>query len=456
MASIKRYISSKVEGNGRSEIMFRLSLSKDIKLRLKTGIYIEPSRFNPKTGAISKPRANQKEISEIKDTERKIRDLEDYIYDLCEAHTLAELTKDFFEKEIYRFHNPKKERKPKEVEAKLQKKFVELVEEFPDKRGLSEWRHRRYGVLSRSLHRFELYRKVKRRLPYKLDFEMFTTEVLEEYEEFLRNEPAIFDKYPKIFEEFPAETRKARKSRRPFEKGDNTIIGIFACLRTFFKWANEEELTKNNPFARYHGKTTERYGTPIYITIKERDIIADYDLSANKPLEVQRDIFIFHCCIGCRISDLMRLTPANIINGYVEYIASKTKADRSDVIRVPLTQRAKDILEKYKDVEKDGKILPFISSQKYNVAIKKIFKTCGITRIVTVLNPTTGEEEQRPIDEIASSHLARRTFVGNLYKKVKDPNLVGALSGRKEGSRAFARYREIDDDLKKEMIGFIE
>ena len=131
-------------------------------------------------------------------------------------------------------------------------------------------------------------------------------------------------------------------------------------------------------------------------------------------------------------------------------------ADRSDVIRVPLTQMAKDILEKYKDVEKDGKILPFISSQKYNVAIKKIFKTCGITRIVTVLNPTTGEEEQRPIDEIASSHLARRTFVGNLYKKVKDPNLVGALSGHKEGSRAFARYREIDDDLKKEMIGFIE
>ena len=59
---------------------------------------------------------------------------------------------------------------------------------------------------------------------------MFTTEVFEEYEEFLRNEPAIFDKYPKIFEEFPAETRKARKSRRPFEKGDNTIIGIFACL----------------------------------------------------------------------------------------------------------------------------------------------------------------------------------------------------------------------------------
>lgn len=454
MASIKRYLSSKVEGNGRSEIQFRLSLTKDIKLRLKSGIYIKPSRFN--AGTIVKPRANQEEIAELKELERKIRDLEDYIYALCEDNPVERLTKEFLTKEIDRFHHPKRERKPKEVEEKLQKKFIELVEEFPTKRGLSEWRHRRYGVLSRSLHRFELYRKVKRQLPAKLDFEMFTTDILEDYERFLRNEPEIFDKYPRIFEQYPAETRKARKSRRPFPKGDNTIINIFACLRTFFHWAIEEGLTTNNPFVKYKGKTTEHYGTPYYITLEERNRIADFDLSANKSLAVQRDIFIFHCCIGCRISDLMRLTPANIINDAVEYIASKTKGERPNVIRVPLTQRAKDILERYKGEDSEGRILPFISSQKYNVAIKKIFKECGITRIVTILNPTTGEEEQRPINEIASSHLARRTFVGNLYKKVKDPNLVGALSGHKEGSRAFSRYRDIDDDMKKELIGLME
>ncbi len=454
MASIKRYLSSKVEGNGRSEIQFRLSLTKDIKLRLKSGIYIKPSRFN--AGTIVKPRANQEEIAELKELERKIRDLEDYIYALCEDNPVERLTKEFLTKEIDRFHHPKRERKPKEVEEKLQKKFIELVEEFPTKRGLSEWRHRRYGVLSRSLHRFELYRKVKRQLPAKLDFEMFTTDILEDYERFLRNEPEIFDKYPRIFEQYSAETRKARKSRRPFPKGDNTIINIFACLRTFFHWAIEEGLTTNNPFVKYKGKTTEHYGTPYYITLEERDRIADFDLSANKSLAVQRDIFIFHCCIGCRISDLMRLTPGNIINDAVEYIASKTKGERPNVIRVPLTQRAKDILDRYKGEDSEGRILPFISSQKYNVAIKKIFKECGITRIVTILNPTTGEEEQRPINEIASSHLARRTFVGNLYKKVKDPNLVGALSGHKEGSRAFSRYRDIDDDMKKELIGLME
>ena len=76
--------------------------------------------------------------------------------------------------------------------------------------------------------------------------------------------------------------------------------------------------------------------------------------------------------------------------------------------------------------------------------------------MVTVLNPTTRVEEKRPINEIASSHLARRTFIGKLYKKVKDPNLVGSLSGHKEGSKAFARYRDIDEDMKKGLVNLLD
>ena len=59
--------------------------------------------------------------------------------------------------------------------------------------------------------------------------------------------------------------------------------------------------------------------------------------------------------------------------------------------------------------------------------------------MVTVLNPTTGAEEKRPLNEIASSHLARRTFIGNLYK-----------------SKAFARYRDIDEDMKKEPVDLLD
>ena len=93
-----------------------------------------------------------------------------------------------------------------------------------------------------------------------------------------------------------------------------------------------------------------------------------------------------------------------------------------------------------------------LSAKSGNNSQKEIFRLAGITRTVTIINPTTRKEEKRPVHEIASSHLACRTFVGNLYKKVKDPNLVGKLSGHKDGSKAFARYRESDKDMKTEFI----
>lgn len=34
--------------------------------------------------------------------------------------------------------------------------------------------------------------------------------------------------------------------------------------------------------------------------------------------------------------------------------------------------------------------------------------------------------------------------------------LVGVLSYHKEGSRAFARYREIDEDMKRDLVSMLE
>lgn len=85
-----------------------------------------------------------------------------------------------------------------------------------------------------------------------------------------------------------------------------------------------------------------------------------------------------------------------------------------------------------------------------------IFLICGLTRNVTIWNSTLGREEQHPLYELASSHIARRTFIGNLYKKVQDPNMIGKLSGHVEGSRAFARYRTIDDEMKKKLVSMLE
>ena len=81
-----------------------------------------------------------------------------------------------------------------------------------------------------------------------------------------------------------------------------------------------------------------------------------------------------------------------------------------------------------------------------------MIKLAGIDRVVTTLNTITREEEKHPIWEVASSHMARRVLVGNLYKEVKDPNLIAKISGHVENSRAFSRYRDIDEEMAKEVI----
>ena len=148
------------------------------------------------------------------------------------------------------------------------------------------------------------------------------------------------------------------------------------------------------------------------------------------------------------------MTKANIIDGAIEYVPQKTQNKRSRTVVVPLNDKATEILERYKDC--GNRLLPFVAQQQYNIDIKEMLKLAGIDRVVTVRNSLTGKIEQRPIYEVASSHMARRTFIGNLYKIWKDPDLIGSMSGHIEGSRAFARYRDIDRDTKKEVVKSIE
>ena len=84
-----------------------------------------------------------------------------------------------------------------------------------------------------------------------------------------------------------------------------------------------------------------------------------------------------------------------------------------------------------------------------------MLKLAGIDRVITVLNPTTRTEEQKPIWKVASSHMARRNFIGNLYNKTQDPNAIGSMTGHVEGSKAFARYRSIDDTVKKNLVDML-
>jgi integrase len=272
--------------------------------------------------------------------------------------------------------------------------------------------------------------------------------------EFFRTEYQYADEKSEYYKHYKKLFTLVPESREPSPRGENTLVDYFNKIRTFFRWCYDFGYTTNRPFDKFKVGSAV-YGTPIYINLDERNKLYAYDFSDNPRLERQRDIFVFQTLIGCRVGDLYRLTKANIVDGSVEYIPDKTIESNPKTLSVPLNSIAQEIIKKYKDIPGD-KLFPFVAEQQYNEDIKNILKTAGIDRMVTVLNPLTRKEEQHPIYDVASSHMARRTFIGNLYKKVKDPNLVGALSGHKEGSKAFARYRDIDDEIKKDLVSLLD
>jgi integrase len=395
------------------------------------------------------------EIKYHKDVKEKLEKLVKHIEAQYQITERNQINSKWLSKVIDIFNHPEKYA-PK-VKKVVRLSIYDLSEIYITKKDFSTDHTKALRVLFRDVARYEGFIRMteKNRKKFTFDYDTITKNDIEDFADYLKNEYALAKEYPdifkKLFNDYPTGISKGQSILE--ERGENTIIKLIRKLKAFFQWLYETDKTKNRPFEGIK-IGAEKFGTPYYITIDERNEIADYDFTYSKHLETQRDIFIFHCFVGCRVGDLEKLTDENIINGILVYAPHKTKDEGEQTLqaRVPLHPRALALIEKYRGADKFGRLFPFISAQKYNVAIKDIFTKVGITRNVVVRNATTGENEIRPINEIASSHLARRTFIGNAYKQVSDPNIIGRMSGHVEGSRAFTRYRNIEDDTLMNVI----
>ena len=109
-------------------------------------------------------------------------------------------------------------------------------------------------------------------------------------------------------------------------------------ISTAFNWSIKQGATTNRPFDSYE-IPAKVYGTPYYLTLEERNAVYDMDLSDDPALASHRDVFMFQCLVGCRYSDLVRLTSDNIVNGAVEYIPHKTREKNPRTVRVPLKRK---------------------------------------------------------------------------------------------------------------------
>ncbi len=326
--------------------------------------------------------------------------------------------------------------------------FFAVFEKYLSQKDISDSRVNHFMVNIRELKRFASYRGIE------MSFDSLDSDFLYDFEDFLLREHTFYyiddNKQIVFLDPLYAEAfRTAPESRPPKSRSKNTIQGKMTRLHTFLIWAKARGYINKDPFEDYEIGTAI-YGDPIYLTANERDALYRADLSKDPGLAVQRDVFILQCFIGCRVGDYYRMTKQNYFDGAIHYIPSKTQKGKSLTVYL-VNDIAQEILQRYPDVAGD-RLMPFISEQEYNRKIKEMIREAGIDRIVTVLDPMTRQEKQCMLSETASSHMARRTFIGILYKQVRDPNLISKVSGHSENSRAFVRYRKIDEDDAKELL----
>lgn len=455
MATITLSLSTRTnKDTGKAEILLRYRNTREVALRAHTHVFILPKFFS-NGEIVIKNRLITQEVHEAQEAKATIEKIVTTITEKGNSKPISDFTQDWAQDTIDRLLYPENYKTPESDEICFQDK----TEDFIKFKKVSPQRIKSYQCIFGIINRYELYTGK----PIKLD--TATADTLVSLEKFFRDEHTFFEP---VKEKYKISFKPIRKykyvwdhtehERAPIERSDNAIVTYMSAVRAYWRWCINMGYTKNDPFRKY-SVGSQKYGTPYYLTTEERDLLFQTDLSFDKEVALARDIFIFQCYIGCRISDLLALTENNIVtseNGIaVHYIPSKTKEENPRVVKVYLAPTAIEIMNRNKGL--DGtKLFPFMTTGKLNSLIRIGLRKAGITRVVTIVNPVTKQSEQHPICDIGSSHMARRTFIGNLYKKVKDPNLVGKLSGHCEGSKAFARYRDIDDDMIKEMTNLLD
>lgn len=449
-------ISKKIDNTGRSELSLHLRLGK-IDQQASTHLFVNPQHLRWENYVSSKGRKSKRlvlktsrlktdEVQHTEDVKKQLDDMLEFIDNNLQQVGANNVGKGWLAQQIDDFTNPHDDEVDSDESELKQMSFFEMFDVFLEKREISQGKKNQYKVFRRILQRYEMYKQLLDP-KFKLSLDTLDGNGIKEIGDYIKKEYKLLEKFPNIIE-------AVNESRQPGPRDQNTVNGHYKKLKAFVRWAIDKEYIMNNPFRKFK-IPKDIYGTPYCLTLEDLSQLEKGDLSKRPGLAVQRDIFVFQCCIGCRVSDLKELTMANVINNEIHYIARKTKDGNPKTIKVPINKTAQAIIDRYAD-PKRKELLPFISDQNYNEAIKEVFKLTGLTRNVVVRNSLTGESEIRPLNEIASSHLARRTLTNILYKKYKDQSLVSAITGHAPNSSAFARYRDIDEDMRREMVSVLD
>ena len=233
---------------------------------------------------------------------------------------------------------------------------------------------------------------------------------------------------------------------------NTTVSKDYQFVRWFLSWARRKGYYNGNADETFRPRLKGIDGNQkeiIYLTVEELNQIIACEIPEEKNYLSQiRDVFLFCCFTSLRYSDVKALRKADIINGNsIRVVTQKT----TDGLIIELNDRARTILEKYKDYQsKDKFALPVISNQKYNEYLKELGQMAKLdtqTRIV-YYKGSKRHDEFYPKYQLLTSHVARRTFVVTALLLGIPVEVIIRWTGHSDYD-ALKPYVAIVDQLKK-------
>ncbi len=279
----------------------------------------------------------------------------------------------------------------------------------------------------------------------------FTTDMLMEFRQFLYDEYKYVPLYPDLYPRGAGHHWPQKRLR------DTTVVHDLKLLQAFFSELENADEIRRSPFRKISMEKRRiimhtMYDAPVFLRAEELKVVMTTDVPQD--MQWAKDLFVLNCAIGCRISDLLRLTPDKVAVSedgipYVHYIPTKTARLQSTnkEVMTPLIGPALEI------IERTGLRLidynhPY-GKQRYNLTLRQLLRYCGITRQVSLYNPETEDNVYKPLCDIATSKLARKTHI-DMLNKVQINYYAAGL--HRPGSDAVFRYTNLELKDRYELM----
>ncbi|MDH6535632.1 site-specific integrase [Parabacteroides sp. 52] len=203
----------------------------------------------------------------------------------------------------------------------------------------------------------------------------------------------------------------------------NTIGTRFRHLRVVYNLAIEENIVRADyyPFKKFKVSKLNEQTAKRSITKEEIISILNYQgKSFYECLAV--DVFTFaYLTAGINFADIARLTIDNVIDDRLVYKRKKTQK----LIKIPLQQRAIDLIAKYK--QDDSPYLFPILSTYHKTEQQKVNRVHKVYSHVSKHLKAIGEELKLPIK--LTTYVSRHSFATNLKRSGVSTSIISECLG---------------------------